>query len=305
MSKIKPKWYIGIGVFVLVVLFLMYLATPIQANWGMWGLAVTELILLLFALLPVFLFKWKLSEVFPLKKIRLKQLLAVLLLYAATFIVSSVVAMITSYFFPNAIEVSKGIASFSTSTPFVISLLVMAVLPAICEEALHRGFILHTVRLKKHELLTMLIMAVIFGVFHLDFYRFLPTAILGFILTYIMIKTENFLLPVLYHLFHNAVSVATAAFASNSLSSEAMSQVNEMPLASVGTFLILSALAPVLYYFGSKFISPNQRERSPKTKWIVLALTFILLAAGFLVMSQAAKAIEGLTVDSTLALCYT
>ena len=38
-------------------------------------------------------------------------------------------------------------------------------------------------------------MGIIFGIFHLDFVRFIPTAVLGAALTYVMLETDNILLP--------------------------------------------------------------------------------------------------------------
>jgi membrane protease YdiL (CAAX protease family) len=52
-----------------------------------------------------------------------------------------------------------------------ISLLIMALTPAICEEALFRGLILHTLKDVKNPTVLMLIVAFLFGAFHLDLSR--------------------------------------------------------------------------------------------------------------------------------------
>ena len=164
-----------------------------------------------------------------------------------------------------------GMADFYTTVPFALSITIMSVMPGICEEVLHRGLIQYTLKDVKSPLTIMFIMALIFGVFHLDMYRFLPSAIIGFALTYIMIKTENFLLPVVFHAVNNAVAVAL------SYGTSATPAVS-IPLASIGIYLALSSLSPFLVYFGVKLLSTEKPKR--KSIFITLALTLLLSATG-------------------------
>jgi len=95
------------------------------------------------------------------------------------------------------------------SVPLVLSVAIMGVMPGICEEVLHRGLILHTLKNQKNDTVKIILMAAIFGVFHIDPYRFLPTALIGLVLSYIMIKTENILLPVLLHFANKFGNILT------------------------------------------------------------------------------------------------
>ena len=52
------------------------------------------------------------------------------------------------------------------SVPFWVSVIVVALLPAICEEAVHRGVIIHTMYRIRKEWLVVLIMGIYFGLFH-------------------------------------------------------------------------------------------------------------------------------------------
>ena len=71
-------------------------------------------------------------------------------------------------------------------------MIVVALLPAICEEAVHRGVIIHTMYRIRKEWLVVLIMGIYFGLFHASPLRFLPTAILGAVMSYIMLETEKY-----------------------------------------------------------------------------------------------------------------
>jgi hypothetical protein len=270
-ENVKPKWYIGISTFLITIVFFIFVAAPLQIHLGMWGLAVTQLGILIFALIPVFLFKWKLSDVMPLKKVTAKQLIAVLLLLIATFFVANTVSIATSYLFPESAQLGADITDFFTTTPFIISLIIISVITGICEEVLHRGVIQHTLKNIKSEWMIMFIMAVIFGVFHLSPFRFFPTAIIGFVLTYIMIKTGNFLMPVIYHAVHNGIGFVIGYGADTS-------QAAIIPLESIGIFLILSSLSPFLYYAGVKLL--NNEKPNKKMKYAAIAITLILPILG-------------------------
>ena len=55
-------------------------------------------------------------------------------------------------------------------------------------------------------------MGIIFGLFHGSVWRFLPTAILGGVLTYIMLETENMFYPALFHFTNNFLPLFSQAF---------------------------------------------------------------------------------------------
>ncbi|MDR2546386.1 MAG: CPBP family intramembrane metalloprotease [Lachnospiraceae bacterium] len=270
-KNVKPKWYIGICAFVLTITFFIFAAFPLQLKFGMWGLAITQLGILFIALIPVFLFRWKISDVMPMKKVTAKQLFAMLLLYIATFFIVNTVTITTTYLFPESVQLSMDIADFFTTAPFLASLIIISVITGICEEVLHRGVIQYTFKDCKSELAIMLFMAVIFGAFHLSLFRFLPTAIIGFVLAYLMIKTKNFLIPVLYHAVHNAVGFVISYGADSN-------PTVSMPLESIGVFLILSSLSPFLFYTGVKLL--NKEKPSKRTKYATIALTLVLPILG-------------------------
>ncbi len=99
--------------------------------------------------------------------------------------------------------VSGGLDDVIYSVPFWVSIIVVAVLPAICEEAVHRGVIIHTMYRIRKEWLVVLIMGIYFGLFHANPLRFLPTAILGAAMSYIMLETENMVYSSAFHMVNN------------------------------------------------------------------------------------------------------
>jgi len=274
--NIKPKWYIGIIALIFTIAFFIFGAVSLQLELGMWGLAITELGILLIALLPIFLFKWEPRDVMPIKKVSFKQILAIPLLFIATYIIVNTVSSAIMYLFPEYARLSSETASFYATAPFVLSIIIMSIMPGVCEEVLHRGLIQHTLKDIKSPFAIMVIMAIVFGFFHLDIYRFLPTAIIGFVLTYIMIKTDNFLLPVIFHAVNNAVSVALSYGTGEN-------EIASIPITTVGVFLVLSALSPLLFYMGAKLLS--KEKLGMRSKYATIAVTLILSVTGIVILA--------------------
>lgn len=89
---------------------------------------------------------------------------------------------------------------------FLLNLFTMAVLPALLEEMIYRGYILRTLRPYGHWY-AVLISAALFGVMHGNF-RQIPFAfIVGIILGYLYVSTNNIWLPIAVHFANNAISV--------------------------------------------------------------------------------------------------
>ena len=52
-KNVKPKWHIGIIALAITIVFFIFVAAPLQLQFGMWGLAITELGILFIGLFPI------------------------------------------------------------------------------------------------------------------------------------------------------------------------------------------------------------------------------------------------------------
>lgn len=282
----KPRVSIGLLVFILVMASMVFVAAPMQYAWGMWGLALTELMLLAWGIIPALILKWDLREVFRIRIPSLRQVFGVLVLWLGGYIVVLAVSLVIFYLSPAGMnDISTQMLDMFTSVSFPIRLFILAVMPAICEEALHRGFILHTFK-SNSKWGTIISMALIFGFFHLDPHRFLGTAILGAVLTFIMLETRNILLPVLFHLVNNAFSTFSTLITTPS------AEVLEVPLASVGVIILLATVVPFLLIGGGRLLlSGEERKSRPvsRTTWIIaIVLTVVVALTGIIVTAVGA-----------------
>lgn len=246
-KKISPLN--GLVVLLITFIITLFIATPIQISLGMYGLAITEIIILLIGLLSIIVHKISFRDVLPIKKVKIKQVLGIVLLWIGSYIIVITITLIQNYYFPNGISVGQDLHNFFTSVPIGISLFIVAVMPAICEEVLFRGFILTTFKNVKNKMVIILCVGIMFGVFHVDIYRIVPTAVLGIILTYIMIKTKNILLPILFHFINNFIPTLITFNVVEGKSGVVNAQM-------IIVFVLISlTIAPLVCFFGSKLLN--------------------------------------------------
>ncbi|AFG36536.1 CPBP family intramembrane glutamic endopeptidase [Spirochaeta africana] len=94
-----------------------------------------------------------------------------------------------------------------TGQPIVIALVTVAVIPAVIEEVMFRGFF--TIGLRRHENCTTTIAAssLLFGLVHLNPWQFFPAAFIGVVLGWLALRTGSILLPIAAHFINNALAV--------------------------------------------------------------------------------------------------
>ncbi|MDD3958842.1 MAG: CPBP family intramembrane metalloprotease [Clostridiaceae bacterium] len=306
-SAFRKPW-MGIIWFVIVMVVFIFVGVPIQmyflkADQGMVGLAVTEVIILILAIVPILLSGRKFRDVFAFKAPALRPFFGALLMWAGAFSIVIFANALIAYLFPQQMsEVSEGIGGFFTNVPFIVAIFVFAVMPAICEEALHRGFIQSTMRSIRFDWVIVLIMGFIFGVFHLDPVRFLGTAILGAVLSYVMVKTRNIFYPSFLHMINNAIPVIlmytllqpatqdNAVYADQVLTTSGIS-TSQM----IGSMLMLSCLSPILLIGGAMLIKSKaagetaeagaaQRRKRIKAIIAAIVLSATLFVAGLVTL---------------------
>jgi membrane protease YdiL (CAAX protease family) len=301
MQLKKTSFLWGLLVFAVILVVFIFAATPIQMKLGMWGVAITEILFLIISIGAALLLKFPLREAFPIRVPKARQVIGTLLMAGSGILLVTAANLIVFVLFPEGMNVAAGMTNLFQSVPGPLSWLIIALMPAICEEALHRGIILHTFKGLQNKWVIIFSMAIIFGIFHLDPYRFIGTAILGGFLTYIALETDNLLLPMLYHLGNNTISVLSSVNASSQAVEEATELIastgNTMMLVSFGVYLFLSAGALLIFRGGALLVkakpSPEEtveeqvlRKKKLIRSWVITAVAgFVLLVSGIVVMA--------------------
>jgi membrane protease YdiL (CAAX protease family) len=100
------------------------------------------------------------------------------------------------------------IARMNNFTDYIVSVVVVALLPAVFEEILFRGAIQNLLsRWFKMPVLAIVITAIIFSAIHGSYLGFLSRFGLGFILGWIFYRTGNIWLNIIGHFFNNALAL--------------------------------------------------------------------------------------------------
>ncbi len=260
---LKPKFWMGLVWFAVVIAVMIFGMAPVQMTFGMAGVAITEVVLLILAVLPVFFLKWKGKEVFPFRRASGKQIIGTILIWLGAYLFVMLSTMVIAYFFPEELfGTSSALGTIFNSINPVVAFLIIAVMPAFCEEMLHRGLIRYTFKNVKNKWIVVTAMGIIFGIFHLDFVRFIPTAVLGAALTYVMLETDNILLPMLIHFINNSISAFATLSGSDAVTEEAVDlAVNQMSgsTLAMGSYCILAVAVPFLLLFGGALLRAGKR----------------------------------------------
>ncbi|PZP51520.1 MAG: hypothetical protein DI598_02990 [Pseudopedobacter saltans] len=136
----------------------------------------------------------------------------------------------------------------------IISLVLVALLPAIFEETFFRGAFQNViVKWFKRPYLAILVTSIIFSAIHMSYYGFLPRAFLGVLLGCVYYWTKDLKLNILIHFLNNAISVVTFYVLSskNQLTQEKMNESMPWYYQIIGVF-VFSFLATLLYKYVQK-----------------------------------------------------
>jgi membrane protease YdiL (CAAX protease family) len=143
------------------------------------------------------------------------------------------------------------IANMKTAQDYVISLLMIALLPALFEEMLFRGALQPVmIKLTTNAFAGILITSILFSAMHMSFYGFLPRLALGLIIGYIFYLSKNLWLSITAHCLYNAYGVTQmyALSRENKLTADAVAENNFSLAFSVFAFITLF----VVFYFFKK-----------------------------------------------------
>ena len=105
-------------------------------------------------------------------------------------------------------QVTEAFLSTTSSTGFLINVLMIAILPALAEEILFRGALAGLLKdWTKNVHIAVLVSSLVFAAIHLQFYGFLPRFLLGMVLGYLFFWSGSIWLPVIAHFTNNFLSV--------------------------------------------------------------------------------------------------
>ena len=105
-------------------------------------------------------------------------------------------------------ELTEFLTEFDNTGHFLLCILVIAIIPAVGEEFLFRGVLQNILRISvKNPHIAIWASALIFSIFHNQFYGLIPRMLLGAIFGYLYYWSGSLFLPVLGHFINNGLSL--------------------------------------------------------------------------------------------------
>ncbi|HET9232560.1 MAG TPA: type II CAAX endopeptidase family protein, partial [Candidatus Eisenbacteria bacterium] len=199
-------------VFLIVLLGFFYVGTPLQLQNTRSGLLLTQLLII--AGIPLLALRfWGIPVGSALGLDRKPKPLAMLLVLIgapAATLLAALVGIAQGLFMevPESYrELMERIFAAEGGANLLTAILVFAVVPGICEEILFRGLVLRGLATRLNPLMAIAWTAVLFGAFHFDLYRLLPTMVLGFLLGGLVWLTGSLWPAILLHAANNTIAV--------------------------------------------------------------------------------------------------
>ena len=155
-------------------------------------------------------FKVNLSQTFALRLPKLRYVIAGVLIGAAAwipahelFVLQSKIIKVPAEILTNNDQMLKAFEPYSILLP----LLLIAVVPAVCEEFFFRGFLLSGLRSSAGKWTVILITAGVFAVFHVILVKFALTFGLGILLGILCWQSKSIWPSLIAHMLHNGSAV--------------------------------------------------------------------------------------------------
>jgi len=196
------------------LLLLIFVGAPLQAKDIFNGLLITELILVLLpVLLAIRIFKIDARHRLMLNPPTFRDAALTLIVALGAWAAASGWQALQSHFLPMPdmyVDQMEKLISASRARPLLYLVAMLGILPGICEEYLFRGYMLSGYRQRLSNTGAILLVAVAFGAFHLDPYRFVGATALGAVLGFIAVRGNSLYLPMLAHIANNSLGVIAA-----------------------------------------------------------------------------------------------
>jgi sodium transport system permease protein len=196
--------------YVILWLAMFFVASKLQGYDLVSGLLITEYVLILGASL-VFAFRARMPmrEAFSFKRPRAKDCLGAVALGISVPMLMPLYLKLQNQFlrFPKSLEDLFEKTFDITQMNVLLAFFLFSLSPAICEELMFRGVLTHSLRSRYSKLWLILVVGLLFGLFHFNIYRLIPTALIGFVLTYLVVRTGSIFPPMVMHMTNNAVAL--------------------------------------------------------------------------------------------------
>lgn len=200
----------SLGIFAVVMLLLFYIGSYVQTQNIHIGLLITQYLLILLPVVGILLYiKVDLKSALNLRAPAPLSVLSVIVIAVPWVLIVIQLGVYHNRILPIPQEFQDAMGQLFADRNYGIVplLLIIAVSPAICEEVLFRGVITSGFRRILPIWPTIVLVGILFGLFHLSIYKVVLTGISGALFTYLVVRSGSIFLPMLGHLILNGLAI--------------------------------------------------------------------------------------------------
>ncbi len=194
-------WFVGMWAIIVIAPSNVDALTGLEGQWAF------NMFVIFFAgsLLMIRVHRLDWRKALAIRPVRPQIWLAVLLLVPSTLMTGMFVVELSSVFLPFPEEMLEKFASQLLPDDFPVwkIMLMLALTPGVVEEMAFRGLLLHGLHRRLRPLALILVVGLIFGLFHQALFRIIPTAYLGMVLTTVAVLSGSIFPCILLHAGNN------------------------------------------------------------------------------------------------------
>ena len=179
------------------------------------------------------------KESFKLNKFKFRSFIILFLLYIGTYILGNFIIEFTANIFPSIVKNFNIYSELLITDNLMLSILVMAVLPAIFEELLFRGILFTSFNKKYGFMIAAFVSALLFGVYHMNWIQGIYAFIFGLAFAYSYYKSNSIFVSIIFHFINNLIATLSSYF---DVFNFTISAFNTVILIIIGLFLIIFSI---------------------------------------------------------------
>lgn len=208
VPAVADVWFVA----ALTILLILYVGSLLQVKFGLAGVFGTQMIILLVPLILVIYTKRDIRQTYGFARTKASAFIGGAFMITGFFPVNIVLASGLMKLFPASTDNVETAFSGIMGDNIFAALFVIALAPAVCEEMLFRGLILHSLKARYRAVSAIAVTAVLFGFYHMSMVKFIPTGLLGLVLCYMAWRTGSIYPAMLMHFLNNAYSVVISCY---------------------------------------------------------------------------------------------
>ncbi len=231
-----------------VLLLMFYIGNYAYMKLGVAGLFIQQAMILIVPLLYSWYMKADMKRLFMLKSPCLRHLTGGVALGAGAFFIANIVATLLAPVFTKSLENTQALNDLLSDTALPVLIITVAVMPAIGEELMFRGFVLGTLKTRYRLPVSIAVTALLFAAYHLSVIRFFALLPLSIALTYAAERADSIIVSMVMHVINNGFSVFESKYPQiidrymPSLTAQSLESAQVIKLAAAGLVLAIIGL---------------------------------------------------------------